>query len=189
MEMTEIRKESLGVVEENSTALVSLAQSAKEILGYDVFAKTVAVQKKLTVLQSALKAAEIDVLRADDVCRYHREQMVEHTAALMQGWLKEISLITEVKSYNRFSGPAWVQTKISEYRQPIPEFVLAKAVQIKQAVPECEIYVESLEDNPDPFLVVVIPDGRAYYPAKESYHIEVWAEPKFEGRLIDSDVF
>jgi len=188
MQLTEIRKVSLSASEDNG-ALVSLALSAKEILGYDVFAKSVAVLTELTPLQAALQSAEIEVLRNDDVAKYQKEQMIEHTAALMKNWLKETAAMAEVKSFNRFSGPAWVQTKISEYSQPIPEFVLAKAVQIKQAIPDCEIYVESLEDHPDPFLVVAIPDGRPYYPAKERHYVEVWAEPKFEGRLIDTDIF
>lgn len=39
MEMTEIRKQSLGVLDKVDEVLASLAEQAKEVLGYDVLQK------------------------------------------------------------------------------------------------------------------------------------------------------
>jgi hypothetical protein len=183
MQMTEIRKVYLGVAEQESEILVSLAASVKEVLGYDVLSKSTAVQKELTQLQAVLKELDIPVFNVSDVTKYQKERMVERSVELFKEWLKEMQSRDEIHSYDRFGGPAWNEQKISEYKQPVPEFVLAKAVQIKQAIPECEIFIEGLEDHPDPSLVVAIPDGRPYYKAKERYYVEVWAEPKFEGTL------
>lgn len=184
MLMTEIRRQSLGVLDKVDEVLSSLAEQAKEVLGYDVLKNHAApVVAELTPLQVALKEAEIDVLNRKDVAAYQKERLLERTQELLAIWLQDTAKLEEIRSFNRFMGPSWTQFKIAEYKQPVPEFVLAKAIQIKQLAPECEIYIEHLEDHPDPFLVVLIPDGRAYWPAKETYYVEVWAEPKFEGRL------
>jgi hypothetical protein len=186
MEMTEIRKQSLTAVEGVTEQIVSLAAQARELLGYDVLGKqTGAIQTmELTELQMALKELEIEIMFPADVERYQRERQIEQTKLNFEKWLQEFSK-SDVKlhRWNRFDGPAWGVDKISEYKQPIPEFVLAKAVQIKQRVPECEIYVESLQDHPDPFLIVATATANRYDEPKERYYVEVWAEPKFEGRL------
>jgi len=184
--MTEIRKQSLGDVERISDTIVDLAQQASDVLGYDLLQKRAGVINtaiELTPLQTALKQLEIEILLPGDVLVYQKERQIEQTKANLDVWLKEFAQADKVARYTRFDGPAWVEEKIAEYKQPVPEFVLAKAVQIKQAFPECQIYVESLQDHPDPFLVVAIPHEKDYYPAKERYYVEVWGEPKFEGRL------
>jgi len=181
--MTEIRKQSLGVLDKVDEVLASLAEQAKEVLGYDVLAKHSVAVAELTPLQVALKDAEIEILNPKDVAQYQKERLIERTQELVADWIKDVSSLSEIRSYNRFGGPSWTEFKIAEYKQPVPEFVLAKAVQIKTAFPECEIFIEHLEDHPDPFLTVQIPDGRAYYQPREKYYVEVWAEPKFEGRV------
>jgi hypothetical protein len=182
--MTEIRKQSLGVIEQVNDGIADLARQAEEILGYGVLSRNfVTTAIELTTLQTALKELDIDVMVPGDVQHYQKERQIEQTKANFEVWLKDFMSSGTAGRYNRFDGPAWVEEKIAEYKQPIPEFVLAKAVQIKQRVPDCEIYVEYLSDHPDPFLIIAIPEGRPYYPAKERYHVEVWAEPKFEGRI------
>lgn len=184
MQLMEIRKQSLNVIESATEGVFSLARQAQEVLGYNLLQKiTGNFAVELTTLQAALKEAEIEVLLPGDVLAYQKERQIEQTKANLERWLSEFAGKTKVYRYERFDGPAWVEQKISEYTQPVPEFVLAKAVQIKQAVPECEIYIESLQDHPDPFLVVAIPGPTQYSEAKERYYVEVWAEPKFEGRL------
>lgn len=189
MEMTEIRKQSLGVIDRVDEALTSLAEQAKELLGYDVLQKHTGRVPTIvmTPLQLALKTLEIDIYNITDVATYQKERMIEQTRANLEKWIKED--LNEKNSFHRrfvnFSGPVWEKTEIKRYSEPIPEFVIAKAVQIKQAYPECELWVESLTDHPDPFLIVGIPNGRAYYPPTEMYYVEVWEEPKFEGHLRD----
>ena len=188
MQQTDIRRFSLNQVVNVNQEIATLAEQARDILGYSVLAKLPGVlaaePAELTDLQRSLLELDIEILNNDDVRRYQREQMTTRTAELMAEWQQ--TYLTEkgrVNSYDYFRGPCWNTVKISEYHQPIPEFVLAKAVQIKQRYPECELMVQYLEDHPDLFLLVQIPDGREYHPPKEEYVVECWAEPKFEGRL------
>lgn len=71
----------------------------------------------------------------------------------------------------------WVLQYLSTYRLPVPEFALRKALQVAKAVPDCELYVEFIENVPagDPFLVAEL--------GTERYWLEVWDEPKFEHTL------
>lgn len=186
MLMTEIRKQSLDVLDRVNDSILELAQKAQDVLGYSPLSKHTGALiqgAELTTLQVALRELEIEVMLPGDVMAYQKERQIEQTKMNFEKWLKEFSARSEIGRFERFDGPAWVENKINEYRQPVPEFVLAKAVQIKERVPECEIYIESLQDHPDPFLIVAIPHEKAYYPAKERYYVEVWEEPKFEGRL------
>jgi hypothetical protein len=184
MLMTEIRKQSLGVVDTVNDGILALAAKASDILGYSVLQeKTGKPIIELTELQLALKELDIDILVPVDVLAYQKDRQIEQTKANLEAWLKEFAIADKLARYVRFDGPAWTVDKIAEYKEPIPEFVLAKAVQIKERFPECELFVESLSDHPDPFLVVAIPHEKPYYPDKERYYVEVWAEPKFEGRI------
>jgi hypothetical protein len=47
----------------------------------------------------------------------------------------------------------WRDTPIRD-ASDVPAFALRKAIQIKMAAPECKLFVQKLENNPDPFLVV-----------------------------------
>jgi hypothetical protein len=80
---------------------------------------------------------------------------------------------------------AWRAIPLSAYQGTIPEYVLAKAVSIAEAIPAARFYIEQLvsttEHNafakmePDPFLIVEYSDER--------YYIEVWDEKDFETQL------
>jgi len=183
MKLEEIRKESMWAVEVEDKSLMDLAAAAQEVLGYSVLAKMTKKPEEdqpiLTSLQTVLKELEIDILLSSDVSHYKKERLIEETVVRMKTWMKTAA---EADSPSAFFGPDWHEDKIENYHQPVPEFVLAKAIQIKKAFPECQIFIESLRDNPDPFLLVTIPDPRSpYYTPKEKYYIEVWEEPKFEG--------
>lgn len=88
----------------------------------------------------------------------------------------------------------WKRYAIAEYAGAIPEFALQKALQIKEACPAAEFFIdqlvtevdrqdeEKLRDNRervlrmrDPFLVAVTKD--------ETYYIEVWDEKEYESKL------
>jgi len=65
------------------------------------------------------------------------------------------------------------------YYEPIPEFVLRKAVSIVEKLPQVELCVETLSNediHDDPFLI-------AKFNHEEEFYIEVWNEAKFEGKL------
>jgi hypothetical protein len=75
----------------------------------------------------------------------------------------------------------WKRVPLSEYEGNVPEFALAKAVQIKTAVPKAEFDVmrlyetkETIQPAPDPFLWVSL--------GSEGYYIEVWDEKEYEKR-------
>ena len=70
----------------------------------------------------------------------------------------------------------WQKTEIYRYQDEIPEFVLRKALQIKQRVPSVEFFIEHIGVRHDPFLIV-------RYKTQE-YYVEVWAEPKFESEFF-----
>ena len=202
MKMTEIRKETIGMVAQINDSISGLAESAKSVLGYDVLAKLTdkVAQEDLTPTQLALQELGIEVLNRRDVFVYQRERVIERTMVgvakqmqelsqeLVKAWMQGQASANELDRINRFSGPAWTFQKISEYRQPIPEFVLAKAVQIKQRVPECEIYVCGLEDDPDPFLCVGDKKKYSWAEPENIHYVEVWAEPKFEGKMREIDI-
>lgn len=62
------------------------------------------------------------------------------------------------------------------YTSAIPEFALHTAVQVKKALPECEIFIDELVIGrvPEPFLVVKYGDTMEW--------LEVWDEPTFKGQ-------
>lgn len=74
----------------------------------------------------------------------------------------------------------WMTYDLAHYTEPVPEFALQTAIDIKKRHPEVNFYVCSLEENRmvlDPFLVMRVPDGTWY----KDYYLEVWNEPKFTG--------
>jgi hypothetical protein len=82
------------------------------------------------------------------------------------------------KSYKSFS---WDSTPIKGYRNPIPEFVLGTALNVKEVFPQAVFYIQSFIERQsqvedDPFLIAEIDNQRFY--------LEVWNEPGFEKKRI-----
>lgn len=79
----------------------------------------------------------------------------------------------------------WFKSSLEDFTGNVPEFALAKAIQIKEALPKAKFDIEYLayaEQNnpnpaplPDPFLVATLDDER--------YYIEVWDEKEYEKHL------
>ncbi len=67
----------------------------------------------------------------------------------------------------------WRKVPLETFSADIPRPVLQTVAQIHEACPEAAFYVDELKRKPDPFIVVKL--------GKESYHVEVWKEPRFEG--------
>lgn len=128
---------------------VKLAQQAASKLGYKILKEAVFNNE----LRNVLADLEIEILDQDQVKKYMTKKVKDN------GW---------GYSYR------WNKIAISQYKRPIPEFVLHKAVQIKTRLPKCEINVHELvrRRSVDPFLSVTL--------GKETYFVEVWNEPKFE---------
>jgi hypothetical protein len=79
----------------------------------------------------------------------------------------------------RYIAVNWQVVPVSQYRKPIPEFALSKAVELKVAFPSAAFYVQELKEGPDPFLVM--------FYQNMVFYVEVWDEPEFEGRQIVPD--
>jgi len=181
MTHAEIKRSSLAVLSSDSL-VAGLLTEAEEVLGYS--AKKALIKNGEEVaempLASALARLEMDVLDKADVEKYKKEHLKEVAARTFAAWMTSDS--------SWYSIPTWMRTKIDEYKEPIPEFVLDKAIQIKKAVPDVAIFVEWLNESPDPFLVVCTQTQREsgaykYSEDVEAYYVEAWDEPKFEGRL------
>jgi len=166
MKIEEIKRDKCAVSIE---PLACVVDEAKEVLGYKGSSATsFEAPSPLTELLARL---EIERLNAADVIRYQAEMIAE----LMLDPDYQRSRLDASREYRFFH--YWSEEKLSSYSQPIPEFVLNKAIQIKKECPRVEFFVQSIEGNPDPFLVAVLGSRDDYA------YIEVWEEPKFEGRL------
>jgi hypothetical protein len=104
-----------------------------------------------------------------------RDERQACTEVMFREWVKN--------PIGTFIGPSWDKTRIEQYREPIPEFVLNKAIQIKKAMPEVRIYVQHLSEHPDPFLIVATKHKDYECLDAQELWVEVWEEPKFEGRI------
>ncbi len=177
MKLTDICRESIPVIEFNEP-LSTLANEAKEVLGYSVLKEEEGKEDQRPTLLRKLAALQIEILRTVDVQKYQREILIEHTHAKLQEWIANTST-----SQTQFWGPGWRKEEIGAYKLPVPEFVLNKAIQIKREIPDARIFIESLQDFPDPFLVIATKHPQYECLNEEEYYVEVWEEPKFEGRI------
>lgn len=143
-----------------------LASKAEMLLGYTTLKENVRVAGELG---KVLLELDIEPFTKDSVERYKKSKMTKIT--YRRNWTN----VTETRK--------WTRHPISGYSKPIPEFVLNKAVQIKEKLPDVQFLIDELGtvrrlkkiQPPDPFLVAVL--------GNEEYYIEVWDEPKFEGRI------
>ena len=145
-----------------------LAAECEALLGYGTLAREVKTPGRL---RRVLAKLEIEILEEASVNAY-KEQMVQHYA-----------------SHKKMAQPTWRLTKLREYKQPVPEYVLQKAVSIKRELSEAEFYIDQLAV--DPFLIVALTPIKDYVvnqpsrvldPETQGYG-EVWDEPKFEATL------
>jgi len=152
-----------------------LAQRAADLLGYRKLADHVSGRGSLAVeagkLAVALHGLDLQVLDADSVISYQMEEAGRRTREK----INEEGLSKWVSGWG-MTAASWSHTDLKKYDRPIPEFVLDKAIRIKEALPEVEFRVQHLNDaRYDPFLVAILGD--------EIYYIDAWDEPRFEGAL------
>jgi len=148
--------------------MLEFSKRASEVLGYDVL-QTYHEKNGLSELQLALVKLEISPLNWKDVKRYQFERKV---AEERKSFEEAIAYVKEPKSF-WLPSSYWGERKLEEYKKPIPEFVINKALQIKEICPGVTFQVEELER--DPFLAAILGEEKVY--------IEVWEEPEFEGKL------
>jgi hypothetical protein len=74
----------------------------------------------------------------------------------------------------------WQGVWLSDYRRPIPEFVLETACRISDHMPQARFWIGELvrgQEARDPFLVV---QAGTSDTVRETYYVEVFEEPRFE---------
>jgi hypothetical protein len=153
-----------------------LATRAKDLLGYTALVSDVTgevvVGKREGKLTEALCTLDIEVLDTGTVIDYQISKAIEETREYAKTHLRDYAT-------GYFSFATWSKTELGQYTQAIPEFVLDKAIRIKEAIPEVRFHVQHMS-NPkaDPFLVASLPGYD-----QEIYYIEAWDEPRFEGRV------
>lgn len=158
--------------------LRTLAEDAADILGYNVLLHKHSVGR----LTRALLKLEIEVIPMADVLAYQQKMGQPHHDLIAMIGDEVVELDDdeddeESDDDDEVSDKAWNRTEISHYHKPVPEHVINKAVQLKRELPNVNLFIEELGDRrvKDPFMVARL--------GKEQFYIEVWEEPKFEGRL------
>jgi len=160
---------------------LSLGQKAASLLGYrvlksEVTGSIVVPLEDIGELGKALLSLDVEILDAATVIRYQQQEAMRHTIEKANELLRRGQFAYYAAAMWGFTPARWDATEIAKYAEPIPEFVISKAVQIKEAVPKVEFFVQHLnEPKADPFLVAKL--------NTEVYYVEVWAEPRFEGRV------
>lgn len=187
MLMTEIKRSVITLPEVGGDEVLTLAADAEIILGYNVLQNSLTTPPETPRLAVVLAELGIEILNKTDVITYMRERLCDRTLELLDEWQKSNpEPFYSWGSGNSFSGPQWSSTAIANYKDAIPEFVVNKAVQIKRALPEAGVFIRHLTEDKDPFLEVTFGDVDKYDSDRngsERYFIEVWEEPKFEGRI------
>lgn len=189
------------VVERGEVA--RLAESVAAELGYGTLRDTLRVPGPLG---QALHDIDISPFSSPEVAEYKndlRDKISEEQSALrMEGqrkyekneysvfWgLARLLRLSKREPVNPNEAPfysmypdrvevKWRTVSLAEYKAPIPEFVLRKALAIKAACPGVAFHIEELRIDhipADPFLVVSLDHER--------YYVEVWDEPKFEAAI------
>jgi len=138
-----------------------------------IYAEDVSGRKSLAAcdgkLTEVLKTLDFEVLDTGSVIKYQMEEVGRLTA-------EKIHEDFASWTHGYFSAASWSQCDIEGYNDAIPEFVLDKAVRIKEALTEVQFRIQHMnQPKADPFLIAIY--------KKEIYYIEAWAEPRFESGL------
>jgi hypothetical protein len=180
MKLADIPRNKVGVLTSPTRELdglnserAKLATRAADLLGYKALAEHVSGRTMIAAtdgkLTETLKSLALEVLDTGAVLQYQMEEV---------GRLTLEKIKEDFKSWiNGYFSPAqWHQIGISDYERAIPEFVIDKAVRIKEVLPEVQFRIQYLsEPKADPFLIAI--------HGKEIYYVDAWDEPRFETTL------
>lgn len=173
--MPELRREPASEATDLSSLLTRLALKAEAVLGYAGLRKRLRIEPQL--LAHALNELGIEPFRMEDVSRYKQETaraveqrvMREYRNRALDEGFDELPVGTHVRA-------TWRQAPLRAYDGEVPAFVLSRALDIKDRVPNAEFEVDELrvDKRYDPFLVV--------WCGREQFYIDVWEEDEFERR-------
>jgi hypothetical protein len=156
-----------------------LATKAKNLLGYKVLSGEIsgsfqATSVELGKLATALLALDLEVLDMGMVFAYQVDEAARRTKQELDRLVRG-GQVKQVFQWG-FSPAEWKHTELKSYGEAIPEFVLDKAVRLKEKCPDVQFFVHHLNDpKADPFLVATL--------GEEVFFLEAWDEPRFEGRI------
>jgi hypothetical protein len=150
-----------------------LATRAKDLLGYDALIADVTGERvvgtKTGKLTETMLKLEMSILDTSSVVTYQLEELTRRNREVIEERFKDWAV-------GWFTAASWQHTELSSYTRPVPEFVLDKAIKIKEALPEVKFYIHHLSDpKADPFLIASL--------GEEIYYVEAWDEPRFERSL------
>lgn len=152
----------------------SIRSQAAQLLGY----KANEYQEshiEMPPLAAAIANAGVDILDFHDVLLYQNDVM--HDVRVEEiGRLEP--RIGQSMPWHSLS--EWIETELSKYSGYVPDSALDKALKIKQKFPGAEFFIQRLENNPDPFLIVRSAGSR--WNSNENYYLAVWDEPGFMKR-------
>lgn len=151
-----------------------LAADAQNELGYSNLSRNVELlltqRSKIIVQNKIVKALDeigIELLDVNSVGLYMKELRSEVRLKSKQSW-------------------EWDIANLKYYPEPIPEFALERAIQVKRVIIAAQLappdfYVAQLKResvrHPDPFMLFSVAQS-----GDKQYYLDVWDEPKFEGR-------
>lgn len=173
MPVAELRRAPASAVAKPSNPIMALALKAEAVLGYSRLRKRLGIEQGS--LASTLNELGIEPFRSQDVNRYKMEKAreIEHEvlAEYRRRARQELQFIIPPGTYVR---AGWHTVPLKDYQGEVPEYVLSRALEIKEGMPNAEFEVEELrvEKRYDPFLVVCC--------GRERFYIDVWDEQPFE---------
>lgn len=147
---------------------------ASELLGYKI-KESQESSTEIPPLATAIAKAGVDILDFHDVLLYQNDVM--HDARVAEIGRIE-SRIGQSMPWHSLS--EWTETELPKYSGYVPDFALEKALKIKQEFPTASFFIQRLENNPDPFLIVR--SGGGAWNSDENYYLAVWDEPGFAKR-------
>jgi hypothetical protein len=152
----------------------ALAVKAEALLGYSGLRERLGIPP--ASLTRALEELDLEPFRTDDVARYKKSQARDVTE---QAWAEfhERARVDPQGAgmiIGSFVSVRWRTVPLHKYEGEVPEYVLSRAIEIKEKIPQAEFYVDylSVEKRYDPFLIVAC--------GRERFYVDVWDEPDFE---------
>jgi hypothetical protein len=173
MPITELRRASASVVAEPSNLITALALKVEAVLGYSHLRKRLGIDPGS--LAYTLNELGIQPFRSEDVNRYKREKSAktEHLvrAAYRKRAHRELYFAVPPGTYVQAT---WHTVPLRDYDGEVPEYVLSRALEVKEKMPNAEFEVQELRvaKRYDPFLIV--------YCGRERFYIDAWDEKPFE---------
>lgn len=159
---------------ESSTLIASLAVRAEALLGYSWLRRR--LNLKPSTLAVVLQELEIEPFCPEDVKRYKAERLRNAKHAVYAEYEKRSiaeNFLTSLAP-GTFVHGKWRRTRLRSFEGEVPEFVLSRAIEIKERAPNVEFEVEALriDSRYDPFLIVKC--------GRQRFYIDVWDEAEFE---------